>query len=230
MSDMTYAVHTATCSYLLDDDGVCRWTLSPTGQRAPGTERVVGAQFVACLDLLTPGGLVGELAVGAAALFARSENGRLVLLRTTPIERVEYRADPAPLGASPEPTVVLPAGYPPQGPTDTVRLPAGYPMPSRPSHASRSAPMPPTEPLPRVQVAYDADVEELDSEDLMSISVTEVTVTLPHARAAAGRALPSPAAPRPAPRPPDGDGPPTRPGAPHAPPRRGVTGPGRRIG
>src|SRR5277367_523280 len=31
MSDLTYAVHTATCTYLLDEDGICRWTHVPTG-------------------------------------------------------------------------------------------------------------------------------------------------------------------------------------------------------
>jgi hypothetical protein len=91
MPEMTYAVHTGTCTYLLDDEGICLWTLSPGGHAAPGTDRCVGAQFVACLDLTTPGGLVGELRIGAAALFARREHGRFVLLRTMPIERVEYR-------------------------------------------------------------------------------------------------------------------------------------------
>ncbi|MEO7331227.1 MAG: hypothetical protein ABI193_21810 [Minicystis sp.] len=91
MSDMAYAVHTRTCTYLLDEDGICRWTLSPSGAAAPGTDRCVGAQFVASLDLNEAGGLVGELRIGAAALFARVEGGRYVLLRTAAIEHVEFR-------------------------------------------------------------------------------------------------------------------------------------------
>lgn len=91
MSEMAYAVHTGTCTYLLDEDGICRWTLSPTGAAAPGTDRCVGAQFVASLDLNEAGGLVGELRIGAAALFARVEGGRYVLLRTAAIEHVEFR-------------------------------------------------------------------------------------------------------------------------------------------
>src|SRR5207249_3070782 len=81
----------ATCTYLLDDEGVCRWALTPGGRPAPDAERSVGAQFVACLDLSVEGGLSGELRVGAAALFVHREHGRLVLLRTALIEHVEYR-------------------------------------------------------------------------------------------------------------------------------------------
>lgn len=89
MSEMLYAVHTRTCTYLLDEDGVCRSVVSQLN--APAEVSCVGAQFVACLDLRVNGGLVGELLVGAFALFVRYESGRAVLLRTTPIEHVEFR-------------------------------------------------------------------------------------------------------------------------------------------
>ena len=89
MSEMVYAVHTRTCTYLLDEDGVCGWVLSPTGDQTQ--DRCIGAQFVACLDLREQGGLVGELRIGAAGLFARREGGRMVLLKTSAIEHVEYR-------------------------------------------------------------------------------------------------------------------------------------------
>src|SRR6185503_20237000 len=93
MSDMAYAVHTRTCTYLLDDEGVCRWVLSPTGTIPPDGQRSVGAQFVACLDLRVAGGLVGELLIGASILFVRrdEESGRHVLMRTGIIENVEFR-------------------------------------------------------------------------------------------------------------------------------------------
>jgi len=96
MPDMAYAVHTRTCTYLLDEEGVCRWVLSPTGTIPPDGQRSVGAQFVACLDLRVAGGLVGELLIGASILFARrdDETGRLVLLRTSPIEYVEFKKPP----------------------------------------------------------------------------------------------------------------------------------------
>jgi hypothetical protein len=63
--------------------------LSPSG--TPAEVSCIGAQFVACLDFRVSGGLVGELLVGASALFVRMEDGRAVLLRTTPIEHVEFR-------------------------------------------------------------------------------------------------------------------------------------------
>jgi hypothetical protein len=107
MLDTLYAVHTRTCTYLLDEEGVCRWVLSPSG--APAEVSCVGAQFVACLDFRVDGGLVGELLVGASALFVRIENGRAGLLRTSPIEHVEFKrpstiADPqtAPFPAPPD--------------------------------------------------------------------------------------------------------------------------------
>ncbi|MBK8256163.1 MAG: hypothetical protein IPK82_26275 [Polyangiaceae bacterium] len=89
MSDIVYAVHTRSCTYLLDDEGICRWVLSRSGARTD--DRCVGAQFVAALDLRENGGLVGELRIGASALFIRHEDGRFALIRTKPIEHVEMR-------------------------------------------------------------------------------------------------------------------------------------------
>jgi hypothetical protein len=95
MSDTNYAVHTQTCTYLLDEDGFCRWIVSPTGMVPPDVRLCVGAQFVACLDLRIGGALVGELRIGASALFVRTdaETGRVVLLRTRIIEHVEFRGE-----------------------------------------------------------------------------------------------------------------------------------------
>ncbi|HLM73888.1 MAG TPA: hypothetical protein VK459_14380 [Polyangiaceae bacterium] len=103
MSETLYTVHTRTCTYMLDEDGICRWVRSPSN--APADVSCIGAQFVACLDLRVNGGLVGELLVGAFALFVRNENGRAVLLRTTPIEQVEFRR---PADVVDPPTVTLP--------------------------------------------------------------------------------------------------------------------------
>jgi len=104
MSETNYAVHTQTCTYLLDEEGVCRWIVSPTGMVPPDARLCVGAQFVACLDLRIGGALVGELRIGASALFVQTdaETGRAVLLRTRVIEHVEFRpeVDPRARGMS----------------------------------------------------------------------------------------------------------------------------------
>jgi len=99
MSDVTYAVHTAACTYLLDEEGVCRWVMSSTGTIPPDGQQCVGAQFVACLDLRVAGGLVGELLIGASILFVRvdEESGRHVLMRTGVIENVEFRRPVGPI-------------------------------------------------------------------------------------------------------------------------------------
>ena len=156
MPDMAYAVHTRSCTYLLDDDGICRWTLAPTGVPVPGADRYLGAQFVACLDVREQGGLVGELRIGAAALFARSENGRLVLLRTPQIEFVEHRADGAEaIGA------VLPTPAPPmaQEPSLPSYPPYVEPPPAYAPRASAAPPAytaPPYAPPPPPAPAYQA--------------------------------------------------------------------------
>src|SRR5689334_4112832 len=91
MAEIVYAVHTRACTYLLDDEGICRWVLSRSG--AKSDDRCIGAQFVAALDQHSKGGLVGELRLGTCALFVRSEDGRFVLIRTKPIEHVEIRGE-----------------------------------------------------------------------------------------------------------------------------------------
>ncbi len=88
---MAFAVHTKACTYLLSDDGVCRWIVSQQGVVSDHVRQCIGAQFVACLDLAVDGGLVGGLSVGGRALFVRHDDARLVLLRTGPIEHVDDR-------------------------------------------------------------------------------------------------------------------------------------------
>ena len=151
---MAYAVHTRSCTYLLDDDGICRWTLAPTGVQVPGAERYLGAQFVACLDVREIGGLVGELRNGAAALFARSENGRLVLLRTPAIEFVEHRAEDGDMSApEPEPAPAtaghasLPS-YAPYVEPPPAYAPRPTAAPPRPTAAPPAYPTRPPAPSP----------------------------------------------------------------------------------
>lgn len=92
--EMAYAVHTSTCTYLLDEDGVCRWIVSQQGVVPAHVRQCIGAQFVACLDLSVHGGLIGDLKPGARALFVRSEADRMVLLRTGLIRHVDDRRTP----------------------------------------------------------------------------------------------------------------------------------------
>lgn len=89
---IAYAAHTAACTFLLDAQGVCRWVLAkpgaPSGMLA-SAQRCVGAQYVASLDLAVEGGLVQLPRVGSSMLFARSEDGRVVLVRTAPLTAFE---------------------------------------------------------------------------------------------------------------------------------------------
>jgi hypothetical protein len=251
IADMAYAVSTKTCTYLLDDDGVCRWTLAPSGYSMPGAARCIGAQFVASLDLREPGGLAGELRVGSAALFVRSEEGRFVLLKTTPILGVENRrtGKAERIEAAPsEPS------------RETTRSPEAPPVP--PSIVD----IPPA--APTIKQAVEIPMEDLVSfvdgdlevsvEELVTFS--EITLTIPLFRADSvlppnvrsdtqklDNALPS--VPPPPPRIPDDVVPAAAPmrtaalPAPTPPPRktddakpapkkpapRGIVGPGRRL-
>jgi hypothetical protein len=101
-AEMAHAVHTHTCTYVLDQDGICRWIVARQGAVPPHVRQCMGAQFVACLDLETKGGLVPELRPGAMGLFVRvSAEGRMVLLRTAPIIRVEGAGEPSKRGGAP---------------------------------------------------------------------------------------------------------------------------------
>jgi len=95
--EISYAAHTSSCTFLLDDQGICRRiVLAPKGKRRDASRtsaRCVGAQYVASLDGSAAGGLVEMPRVGAAMLFARvDENGRVSLVRTGVLTSFESRA------------------------------------------------------------------------------------------------------------------------------------------
>jgi len=93
---IAYAAHTRSCTFLLDAHGVCRWVLALPGARQAALDtahRCVGAQYVASLDPLAEGMLVQRPAHGATMLFARLRNGRISLLRTEPLMRLEIHED-----------------------------------------------------------------------------------------------------------------------------------------
>ncbi len=101
--DITYAAHTASCTFLLDSEGICRRIVlhrsnaSAKSQRSASrtAARCVGAQYVASLDGSAAGGLVEMPRVGAAMLFARvDERGRVTLVRTAVVTSFESQAAP----------------------------------------------------------------------------------------------------------------------------------------
>lgn len=104
-SDILYAAHTATCTFLLDAEGICRRIVpvhpsAMTGKRPSesvrAAARCVGAQYVASLDANVTGMLAEMPRVGAPMLFARSDSrGRISLVRTGSVTRFEtHRHDP----------------------------------------------------------------------------------------------------------------------------------------
>ena len=149
MAEASYAVHTRACTYLLDDDGVCLWALTPDGADAPGADRLARAQFVACLDA---GELVGELRVGATALLVCAEGGRASLVQTPAIVWIEERRRPR----APEPS--LPRVHPP--PRAVPQRASTLPLPTPPPVGR--APLPPPNLPPRVVPAPTAPLPSFE--------------------------------------------------------------------
>ncbi len=92
-----YIAHAESAALLLDGAGVCRWFVhkrpdDPDAPRASELRRCVGAQFVATLDADAPGQLLHEPEVGKRALFARVEDGRIVVFRFGPLVDFEHVA------------------------------------------------------------------------------------------------------------------------------------------
>lgn len=105
--DITYAAHTASCTFLLDSNGICRRIVMTPGSKrreaSKNAARCVGAQYVATLDAHVPGCLVELPKVGAPMLFARiDENGRIALVRTGAVTAFETKRadDPDPFKES----------------------------------------------------------------------------------------------------------------------------------
>jgi hypothetical protein len=104
--EITYAAHTASCTFLLDAEGFCRRiVVSPSSTRSltkKGRDmrsvaaRCIGAQYVASLDPAVSGLLADKPRVGASMLFARvDERGRVSLVRTGVVTKLDtHREDP----------------------------------------------------------------------------------------------------------------------------------------
>lgn len=93
--EIAYAAHTTTCTFLLDEAGICRRVVMASTKRpneAKPLARCVGAQYVASLDARTSGGLLELPRVGASMLFARADDrGRISLVRTGVVSKFESR-------------------------------------------------------------------------------------------------------------------------------------------
>lgn len=97
---IAYAATTDACTFLLDEDGVCRRVLLSPDRRADRTlggrtraqaaRRCIGAQYVASIDVRVDGGLVPMPRVGTPMLFAYTgDDGRLAVVRTGALVRFE---------------------------------------------------------------------------------------------------------------------------------------------
>jgi hypothetical protein len=101
--DIQYAAHTATCTFLLDSEGICRRivmvpgaaTGSPRGREtARAASRCIGAQYVASLDAAAPGLLTDMPKIGTSMLFARTDDrGKISLVRTGHVTRFERHTE-----------------------------------------------------------------------------------------------------------------------------------------
>lgn len=99
--EVAFVAQTEACTFLLDADGICRWTVpAPKANDAvrANAERCLGAQYVATLDPETEGLLAHDPTPGKRLLFARvGADGRIALVRSGPlVEFQRLEADAAP--------------------------------------------------------------------------------------------------------------------------------------
>lgn len=152
MENVAYAVHTRTCTFLLDREGLCLWIVSRHGAVPPELRGCVGAQFVASLHAGLEGLLAGELLIGSAALLVKhdSETDKLVLMRTGTILHVEER-DAAHGAETPRPLG-----------DDTLDLAGGPPLDAPPSVGARGGDTVPPPAFVRPAASLADEAEELD--------------------------------------------------------------------
>ena len=153
--EIVYVAHTESGVFMLDEQGVCRWAVGHPGrlhEKVP--ERIVGAQYVATLDLSESGGLVALPRLGCPMLFAATDPNtrRIRLVRTPPLLRFDdRRAAPTrkPLASKfdEDETPVVPAPIPKSWPP-----PDSLPIPLVSSSKAGSG-MTPLPPPPRQRIA-----------------------------------------------------------------------------
>jgi hypothetical protein len=104
VTEIAYAAFTETATFMLDGDGICRWVVPASSTARTTTfstkdldssERCVGAQYVASIDMRAPGGLVELPRVGSSLVFASADaSGHISLIRTTALLRFEVKRKP----------------------------------------------------------------------------------------------------------------------------------------
>jgi len=167
--EIVYAAHTQSGVFMLDADGVCRWAVGHSGkssaERVP--ERIVGAQYLASLDVTAEGALVDLPRVGCPMLFAATDpvTGRVRLVRTPPLLRFEDRRNAPtrrPLASKfdyetqdPEKTPARPSSIPPPMSQDAEPIQLTRPITTSgivpaPPGLTRHTPLPPP---PRARIA-----------------------------------------------------------------------------
>jgi hypothetical protein len=154
--EIVYAAYTETGTFMLDERGVCRWAVAPPGKtHAAIPEKIVGAQYVATLDLASTGGLVDLPRVGCPMLFAATdETGHIQLVRTPPVTRFEDKRHPsaAPPASAPPRTLPstppLPLIRPAAPPRHSMVVPRAPSMPAIPTPSAIRT-VPPVMPPPR---------------------------------------------------------------------------------
>lgn len=102
-SNLVYVAETASCTFYLDGDGICRRIVPNPARGAAMREagrqaaRCVGAQYVASLDPTVTGMLADMPRVGAAMLFARIDGrGRVSLVRTGAVTHFDQQREEDP--------------------------------------------------------------------------------------------------------------------------------------
>lgn len=163
--DIMYAAHTASCTFLLDGNGICRRIVMTPGSKrreaSKNAARCVGAQYVATLDAHVPGCLVELPKVGAPMLFARiDENGRIALVRTGAVTAFETKRadDPDPFKESVGVMTSAPAAeelHTPRARTERRNVEASKPPGSHAQVTTR----PTTKATTRREAAHDPYVE-----------------------------------------------------------------------
>lgn len=143
--EIVYVAHTQSGVFMLDEHGVCRWAVAHPGRTHDTVpERIVGAQYVATLDMNESGGLVALPRVGCPMLFAATDptTGRIRLVRTPILMRFEDRRNgpvrkPLVSKLEDELTPVVPVPIPKSTPP-----PSAAPLPL--VHRTSSTPPPPS--------------------------------------------------------------------------------------
>jgi hypothetical protein len=155
--EIVYVAHTESGVFMLDEQGVCRWAVAHPGRLHENVpERIVGAQYVATLDMSEAGGLVPLPRIGCPLLFAATDpmTGRVRLVRTPPLMRFDDRREaptrqPFASKVDDDHTPIVATPIPPSYPPDPFPLTQRHtPLPP-PPRARFTPRIPPAPAVPR---------------------------------------------------------------------------------